>query len=314
VSTSEIVHSVQGAGEYELSNPFDPATWKACNFALGTFLDLGEFRKSALKAQRMPALLSSFRNFGLNQRVHAEGTLIGRDDWLACAGVVDPDDLRGRRCWGGLDLSSTTDLSALTLVFDGTPAPVLAWFWMPDGSIDQRGHEDHKDYRPWRDQGYIETTAGRAIDKGAIALKLAQIDADYRLEALGYDEWRFADLLAILDEKEIELPLRPMRQGWKTMAPCVDALEAGVVDRGIVHGRNPVLTMCIANAVATTDPTGARKLDKKRSRSRIDGAVTLAMALGLRATALQVPDDRAFDPASIARMFGGAHHLNGAQA
>ena len=225
----------------EGADPLDPAVWAACNPALGIFLDRKEFEDQARQAARSPVFMSAFRNLRLNQRVHAVGHLIQPDDWKACGGVVDPAALRGRRCWGGLDLSSTTDLSAFTLVFDGDPAPVLAWFWMPAGSVDHLAHEDHRTYRLWIEQGFIETTPGRAIDKRAIALRLAEVTASYQLEALGFDEWRFADLLAILDEREITLPLRPMRQGFKTMAGCVDALEAGVVDRGIVHPRNPVL-------------------------------------------------------------------------
>jgi phage terminase large subunit-like protein len=266
------------------ADPFAEATWHGCNFALGRYLSITEFRKEAAKAQRIPSLLASFRNYLLNQRVAADERLIGRDDWLACGGEVDPEALRGRKCWGALDLSSTTDLTALALVFEGDPMPVLPWFWMPKGKVAQLSHTDAKTYGVWVDQGLIETTHGRAIDKLAVALRLAEIASLYDLQALGYDEWRFADLLKILEDEGIVLPLKPMRQGFKTMGPCVDALESAVVDRKILHGHHPTLTMCIANAVVDTDPTGSRKLSKKRSRSRIDGAVCLAMALGLRAT------------------------------
>jgi phage terminase large subunit-like protein len=76
------------------------------------------------------------------------------------------------------------------------------------------------------------------------------------------------------------------------MSACVDALEAAVVDRLIVHPSNPLLTMCISNAVAEVDAVGNRKLSKRRSRSRIDSAVCLAMALGLHATE---PEPRRYD-------------------
>jgi phage terminase large subunit-like protein len=272
----------------EDADPFAEATWRGCNFALGKFLSLAEFRKEAMKAKRIPSVLASFRNYLLNQRVAADERLIGRDDWLACRGTFDVEALRGRKAWGGLDLSSTTDLTALVLVVDPpeprAPMPVLPFFWMPKGKVDEMQHVDHKNYRAWVEGGYIQTTAGRSIDKMAIALKLAEVSATYDLQLLGYDEWRFADLAKLLFDEGIELPLRPTRQGTKTMAPTVDALEDAVVDCEIVHDGNPVLTMCIANAVAYTDSSGGRKLDKKRSRSRIDGAVCLAMALGLHAT------------------------------
>jgi phage terminase large subunit-like protein len=268
----------------ESADPLDPKVWRGCNFALGKFLDRKELEAQAKRAARVPAFMSAFRNLRLNQRVHADERLIGRDDWLACAGTVDGEALRGRRCWGGLDLSSTTDLTALVLVFEGEPMPVLAWHWMPHGRIDELAHEDHKEYRRWRDEGYLETTPGRAIDKAAVAYRLAEIASTYDLQGLAFDEWRFADLEKILYDEGINLPLRKMRQGFKTMAGCVDALERAVIDQKIVHGNNPLLTMCVANAAVEMDPAGNRKLSKKRSRARIDSAVCLAMALGLQAT------------------------------
>jgi phage terminase large subunit-like protein len=268
----------------EDADPLDPKTWASCNFALGKFLDRKDFEAQAKRAARVPAFMSAFKNLRLNMRVHADERLIARDDWLACGGEIDLEALRGRRCWGGLDLSSTTDLTALALVFEGDPMPVLAWHWMPAGRIDELSHEDHRTYRVWRDQGLIETPAGRAIDKAAVALRLAEIASQYDVQSIGFDEWRFADLQKILTDEGITLPMKAMRQGFKTMAGCVDALERAVVDRKILHNGNQVLTMCISNATVETDPTGSRKLSKKRSRSRIDSAVCLAMALGLQAT------------------------------
>jgi len=269
------------------ADPFSEETWRACNPAYGVFLDTQDFRQQAARAKRMPSFLSAFRNLRLNQRVHAETRLISRDDWLGCAGTIDRESLRGRTCWGALDLSSTTDLTCLLLVFEpaapGEPMDVVCWFWLPAGRIAEREHDDKVPYLTWHGEGFIETTAGRAIDKRAIALRLAEIASIYDLRALAYDEWRFADLQKILDDEGLDLPLRKMRQGFKTMGPCVDALEAAVVDRKIMHDRNPVLTMCIANAAVTMDPAGNRKIDKARSRARVDGAVCLAMALGIHA-------------------------------
>lgn len=290
----------------EGADPFDPETWAACNFALDVFLDRKAIEQEANHAQRIPAFLAAFRNLRLNQRVAADERLISRDDWVACAGEFDLESLRGRRCWGGLDLSSTTDLTALVLVFEappGQPMPVLGWFWMPKGKVEEMQTIDHKTYRAWVETGHIEVTSGRAIDKLAVALRLAEIASKYDLQLLGFDDWRFADLQKILYDEGIELPLRPMRQGFKTMGPCVDALERAVVDRQIVHNSNPVLTMCIANAVVDPDPAGNRKLSKKRSRSRIDGAVCLAMALGLHATALLPAADPVFRRDDIQAMF-----------
>jgi phage terminase large subunit-like protein len=273
------------------ADPLKPATWRKCNFALGKFLERKALEDEARRAQRIPAFMSAFRNLRLNQRVHADERLIGPDDWMACgAKVAHAQPLEGRRCWGGLDLSSTTDLSALVLVFDADhdrpdgQMPVLAWHWMPAEQIDHLQNEDKVPYRLWREQGYLETTAGRAIDKGAIAIRLAEIAAAYDVQAIGYDDWRFADLAKIISDEGIDLPLKPVRQGFKTMGGFVDSFETAILERKIVHPNNPLLTYCVSNVVAEIDPVGNRKMSKKRSRSRIDSAVCLAMALGLHAT------------------------------
>ena len=273
---------------------FNEDVWASCNPALNKFLDIGDFRQQAARAKRMPSFLSAFRNQRLNQRCNADPRLISLEDWNACAGPIDKEALKGRACWGALDLSSTRDLTALVLVFEpeseGQPMDVLCWFWLPGALLDEREESDKVTYRQWRDEGYLSTVAGRAIDRQAIALQLADIASNYDLKALAYDEWRFADLQKILDDEGIVLPLRKMRQGFKTMTACVDALEVNVLNRTIRHDENPVLTMCIANAVVVMDAAANRKLDKARSRARIDGAVCLAMSLGVRATEPAAPE------------------------
>jgi phage terminase large subunit-like protein len=103
------------------------------------------------------------------------------------------------------------------------------------------------------------------------------------LIAVAYDRWRIEDFKKVLDEEGIELPLREWGQGFKDMAPALDALEDLVIDRNLQHGGHPVLTWNVANAVVDIDPTGARKLNKRRARARIDGLQALAMAVGLAA-------------------------------
>lgn len=270
------------------ADPFSEETWRACNPAYGIFLDPADFKQQAERARRMPSFMGAFKNHRLNQRVASDPRLISREDWLACAGEIDRDALHGRACWGALDLSSTTDLTCLLLVFEpaapGEPMDVLCWFWLPGALIAEREADDKVQYSSWVREGFIEALPGRAIDKQSVVMRLAEIASQYDLRGLAFDEWRFADIQKILDDEGIELPLRKTRQGFKSMSPCVDALEIAVLNRAIRHDSNPPLTMCIANAVVTMDAAGNRKIDKARSRARVDGAVCLAMALGLKAT------------------------------
>ena len=190
--------------------------------------------------------------------------------------------LRGLECWGGLDLSSTRDLTSLVLYFphDGS---VLAWFWVPKDRLSEREDKDRVPYRTWQKEGFIEAHEGRAIDKLAVALRLAEIAGKYDVRAVAYDRWRIEDLQKILVDEGIDVPLKPWGQGFKDMGPAVDALETLILGAKLRHGGNPVLLWNVSNAVVVLDPAGARKISKDKSRDRVDGLVALAMAIGLQA-------------------------------
>jgi phage terminase large subunit-like protein len=135
---------------------WDEATWFACNPALGDFRSLEEMRAYAAQAKRIPGKEAAFRGLYLNQPVDAEQRFIASDDWNACGAPVDPEALRGRPCWGGLDLGSTQDLTALALYFPEDNGAVLPFFWVPGDRLDEREDRDKVPYRPWKQQGFIE--------------------------------------------------------------------------------------------------------------------------------------------------------------
>lgn len=265
------------------ADPWDEATWRLANPALGDFRSIEDMRALAARAKRTPALEASFRLLFLNQPVDVTAALFAPADWMACAGAVDLEELRGRPCWGGLDLSSTTDMTALVLYFPDDHGAVLAWFWLPDYQIADREARERVPYREWRDTGLVTFTTGRAIDRRAIVMKLAEIASDYDLQGLAFDRWRMADLRKLLDDEGIELPMVDFGQGFISMGPAVDALETELLAGRIRHGAHPVLRWQARNTVAEIDPAGARKPSKAKSTSRIDGIVSLAMAVGLHA-------------------------------
>jgi phage terminase large subunit-like protein len=262
---------------------WDEKNWHLANPALGDFRSLEELRQFAEKAKRIPAREAVFRNLYLNQSISTEARFISAADWKACGAAVDRAALAGRPCWAGLDLSSTTDLTSLVLLFPEDDFAALPFFWLPAADIEAREQRDHVPYRVWRDKGLIEFTPGRAIDKRAVALRLAEIAGEFDLRGLAFDRWRMKDLQKILDDEGIDLPLVEFGQGYQSMGPAVDQLETLVLDQQLRHGMNPVLTWNVASAIVTSDPAGNRKLDKARSIARIDGLVALAMAAGLQA-------------------------------
>ncbi|MFA5436700.1 MAG: terminase TerL endonuclease subunit, partial [Candidatus Neomarinimicrobiota bacterium] len=172
---------------------------------------------------------------------------------------------------------------------------VKAWFWKPDDTIREHEARDRVPYTVWRDQGIIETTPGRAIQYSWVADRLGKIAVEYEIKGLAFDRYRIDDLLAALGDLGIDayiegkdkamsggIRMIPWGQGFRDMAPAVEALEVAVLETSLQHDGNPCLTWNISNAFAVSDPAGNRKIDKSKSRFRIDGAVSLAMALGLK--------------------------------
>lgn len=280
----------------EAMDPWSEEAWLAANPALGDFRSLDDVKRQASQARRIPSKEAAFRNLILNQRVDAETRFLPLAEWRACGQAVDLADLEGRACWAALDLAATRDLTALVLVFplDDGQVAVLPFFWLPIANLADRAEQDRVPYMVWKDQGVLQTTPGAATDPRFIAAAFAEIRSRYRVQALAYDRWRIESFkLALADEGIDDIELISHGQGFKDMAPAVDALELAVAERRLRHGNHPVLTWCISNAVTTRDPAGNAKLDKSRSNGRIDGAVALAMALN----AMQMrPEEEPWSP------------------
>lgn len=263
---------------------FDPANWLLANPALGVFRSLEEMRAEAERARRMPTFENAFRNLYCNQRVDAEPKAIDPHEWDACGGEEIPLlALGGQRCWAGLDLSQVRDLSALVLYFPDAGGAVVPYFWCPEDGLREKEEVDRVPYRTWAAQGLIEPTPGRAIDKVYIANRLAEVAARFDLQGIAYDRHLMPELILILDRMGVRLPLVPWGQGYVSMAPAIDQFETAMLSRKLQHGGHPILRWNASNAVFSMDPAGNRKLNKERSRDKIDGLVALVMAVGLSA-------------------------------
>lgn len=273
---------------------WDEEVWKLGNPALGDFRSLDDLRAYAARAKRMPSFEAPFRNLYLNQRVDAQSPFLARAEWEGCK-AEGPLLQPGEPVWLGLDLSATTDLTALVAVSAENGDRVQAWFWKPGALIGEHENRDHKPYAEWARRGWIETSPGRAIDYGFVAARIGEIAAEFRVLGLVYDRWRIEQLLrefstlgvdAYLDEKDMvssnAIRLIPWGQGFKDMGPAIDALEISVLERRFQHDGNPVLTDNFANATTVMDPAGNRKLNKGGTRFRIDGAQATAMAIGAK--------------------------------
>jgi phage terminase large subunit-like protein len=264
----------------EKADPWDEETWFACNPALGDFRSLAEMRTAAAQAQRLPAREPSFRLLYLNQPVDAAARFLNGVDWRAC--VTDKADLLGKRCYLGLDLSSTTDLTALAAYFPDS-GHVLSWFWCPGDNLEEAERRDHVPYQLWARQGLIEATPGRAIDKRFVVHRIGEIVADYDVACCAFDRWRVDEVQRLLTDEGIRLQMESWGQGFKDMSPALDALETLVLQGKLKHPAHPVMDWCISNTTTLSDPSGNRKPAKDRSTGRIDGLVALSMAVGIAA-------------------------------
>lgn len=264
----------------EQEDIFDPKCWKLANPALGDFRSFEDLKAIADKAKRMPAEEPKFRNLYLNQRVAPVASLISRAEWFACAGEAEFED--GEEVYLTLDMSTVVDLTSLTMGSATDPTRIKPFFWKPEGLLVEHSNRDfgsgnHR-YVEWAKAGHLLTSPGRSIDPRVVALKIADLCQRYKVLGLAYDRWRIDDLLRELDriglqafkdgEKGDGLRLIPWGQGFRDMAPAIDALELAVIERKLIHPSNPVLNWNMANAVATMDPAGNRKIDKNKARFR----------------------------------------------
>jgi phage terminase large subunit-like protein len=266
------------------ADPWAEETWRACNPALGDFRSLDEMRSAAAEAKALPAREPSFRLLYLNQPVDATARFLNARDWRACQhddtpGLFGQGLLLKQRCILGLDLSATTDLTALAAWFPQTH-DLRAWFWMPADNLEEAERRDHVPYRLWHRQGFIEATPGRAIDKRFVVHRMGELTKDYDVQFCAADRWRLDEIRRLMDEAGVKIELLEFGQGWRDMGPAIDAVETAVLRRELRHPGHPVLDMCVANAVTVSDPTGARKLVKERASGRIDGLIAATMAIG----------------------------------
>lgn len=279
----------------ETLDPFSDEAIRQANPHFDAFMNRDEVRDQAKVAQRMPSAEASYRNLILNQRVNASSPFISRTTFERGSADIDPQILGSRPVYVGLDLSGRLDLTALVsaAMADDGVWHVRCDFFAPQNGLEERSRRDRVPYDVWAKQGFLTLTPGDTVDYGFVAHKLCEIADECELKEIAFDRWKISALKKELSDLDRELPLVEFGQGFKDMAPAMDAIEALFAGGKIRHGGNPILRMCAANAVVTKDPAGNRKLDKSKATGRIDGLVALTMAIG-RAAVNVAPRDKEF--------------------
>jgi len=263
----------------------DEKVWIKANPNLGISKYIDDMRMKAKRAGQMAAALNNFLRRELNVWVQGEIKWMNMDRWRECAGEVPalkmPKRLKDATCYGGLDLSSTSDITAYIMVFpdDDDYIDVVCRFWIPEDNMLIRSRDDGVHYQKWVEQGYIEATPGNVIDYDWIFEQIEKDREMFDIDQSAFDRWGAARVVQVLEKKGMTMV--QFGQGFASMNPPMKELERLVLSKKIRHGNNPVLTWMADNLVARLDPAGNIKPDKEKSREKIDGIVALIMAIDL---------------------------------
>ncbi len=256
----------------------DLMTWRKANPGYGITVIEDQMAEDCQEAQESPAKENAFRRYRLDQWVESETRWLSLEKWDACDGQVA--DLAGKPCWAGLDLSSTTDLSAFVLVFPiEDHYAVLPFFWVPEEGARRRERRDRAPYVQWIKEGLIQATPGEAVDYDRIRKRINELGQLYSIKQIAIDRWNATQLATQLEGDGFEMV--QFGQGYVSMNSPTKKLEQLVLSEQLAHGGNPVLRWMANNVSLETDAADNWKPSKKRSRERIDGIVALIMALGL---------------------------------
>ena len=258
-----------------------PEVWRKVNPSLGETVDEEFLRLSCENAKQNPADEMQFRQFFLCQWTPSAKRWMPMDKWDACKSIISDEELKGRVCYGGLDLSSTTDITAFVLIFppqnEDEKYIVIPYFWIPEETVDLRVRRDHVPYDVWKKQGYLKTTEGNVVHYGFIENFIEELGKKYNIREIAFDRWGAVQMVQNLES--MGFTVVPFGQGFKDMSPPTKELMKLVLEQKIAHDGNPILRWMIDNIYIRNDPAGNIKADKEKSTEKIDGAIATIMAL-----------------------------------
>ena len=269
-----IIYTLDDKSEWD-----DPKMWIKANPNLGVSLSADYLADQVKDAKNRPEAVRNVMTKNVDLWVDAERTWILDDAWQKCIGTTDPADLKGCACWGGLDLSNVSDITAYVLLFhENDRFQLLPHFWIPEEKMLEKVRKENINYDKWAAEGYVTVTPGNVIDYDFVKADILRIVADYDLRTSAYDRWNSSQTIIDLQNEGMEC--NPFGQGYGSMSAPTKEFEKLVLTGKIEHFGNPVLRWMLASTLVKTDPAGNIKPDKEKSTQKIDGIVTAIMALG----------------------------------
>lgn len=259
----------------------DPATWMKANPSMPAVLSLEDFRKAYEEAKRLPRTWNAFLRLRLNIWTSSDVGWIPVEKWTPLKKALPPGFLKGRKCFGALDLSSRKDLTALALLFPYGRGKVhlVPYFFIPEETLEERMRTDKTPYDQWIRDGWLHTTPGSSIDHETIRKKVLELAGDHDLTQLALDSWGIQQLFNQLDGDGLDMV--GVRQGYQSLSNPSKDFEARILDGKISHDGNPVMEWCVENCAVEMDGAENIKPSKKKSTKRIDGVVAAVMTLFL---------------------------------
>jgi phage terminase large subunit-like protein len=289
----------------------DPATWARANPSMGVTIPEDSLARACESAKQNPSEENSFRQLRLCQWTQQAVRWMPMHLWDSCAFDVNEELLRGKPCYAGLDLSSTTDITALVLVFPPTADcekyQVLPYFWLPEDNIDLRVRRDHVPYDIWKSQGLFNVTEGNVVHYEYIENFIDRLRNRFDIREIAFDRWGAAQMVQNLESLGFQVV--PFGQGFKDMSPPTKELMRLVLGKQIAHGGNPVLRWMMDNVCIQTDSEGGEaigvddagniKPSKAKSNEKIDGVVALIMGLARALVNDGAPKESVYDTRGV---------------
>ena len=246
-----IAHADEG------DDPFKAATWKKANPNYNVSVKPDDLKALARKAKHMPSALATFQQKRLDIWINTATPWLNLEGWRAGQTGDDAAELLGRTCWGGLDLSSKTDLSALALAFQPEEAGerwrLLCWFFTPEDGLEEREQQARAPYRQWVDEGHILTNDGTRIDQDFIRQTIHEVRSRYDVQRIGADPWNAEHLIRELNDEWEEDRVVVVDQNFKQLSDASKELGAEVAGGRVDAGGNPVMDWMVSNVVVVTD-------------------------------------------------------------
>ena len=259
----------------------DEANWYKVNPSLGYTVDIERLRDAYREAKQNPADEVTFKWLRLNMWVSSTVAWIPDAIFMKGNEEIDLASLEGRDWYGGLDLSSTGDITALVLMFpprdEDEKYILLPFFWVPEETIPQRVKAASVPYDIWERQGYLLSTEGNVIHYDFIEKFINDLAEKYHIVEIAVDRWNATQMIQNLEGDGFTMV--PFGQGFASMSGPTKDFYRLLMEGQIIHGGHPVLRWMAGNVVVDTDPAGNIKVTKAKSKEKIDGIVAAIMAL-----------------------------------